>query len=138
MRSGLDAGEFHIEYQPIMDLNDSDLMGFEALARWDHPERGPIPPSEFIPMAEESGAILQIGEWVLRNSLMTLAQWRKTTKGADNIFMSVNLSTKQFARMELERWFCGHCTMPVCPRRRSSSKSPSPHSWTILTRPFSS
>ncbi|WP_319469452.1 EAL domain-containing protein [uncultured Pseudodesulfovibrio sp.] len=103
MRSGLEAGEFHIEYQPIMDLNDSDLMGFEALARWDHPERGPIPPSEFIPMAEESGAILQIGEWVLRNSLMTLAEWRKTTKGANNIFMSVNLSTKQFARMELDK-----------------------------------
>ncbi len=103
MRRGLKAGEFHVEYQPIMDLGGSDLMGFEALARWNHPERGPIPPSDFIPMAEESGAILQLGEWVLRNALQTLAEWRENTAGADGIFMSVNLSTKQFARMELDK-----------------------------------
>lgn len=103
MRRSLDAGEFHVEYQPIMDLDGSDLMGFEALARWDHPLRGTIPPSQFIPMAEESGLILQLGEWVLRESLLELAEWRKKTSGADGLFMSVNLSSKQFARMELDK-----------------------------------
>jgi len=103
MRRGLAIGNFHIEYQPIMDLNGSDLMGFEALARWNHPERGPIPPSEFIPMAEESGLILELGEWVLRTSLKTLSAWRNSTSGAKGIFMSVNLSSKQFACMDLDK-----------------------------------
>jgi diguanylate cyclase (GGDEF)-like protein len=103
MRRGLESGEFHVQYQPIMDLDGSDIMGFEALARWDHPERGPIPPAEFIPMAEESGTILKLGEWVLRESLMALARWRAATPGAQDIFMSVNLSSKQFARIELDK-----------------------------------
>ncbi|MUM77263.1 EAL domain-containing protein [Pseudodesulfovibrio sp. F-1] len=103
MRRGLESGEFHVEFQPIMDLGGSDIMGFEALARWQHPERGSIPPSEFIPMAEESGIILKLGEWVLRESLLTLARWRKKTSGAEDIFISVNLSGKQFARAELDK-----------------------------------
>lgn len=103
MRRGLESGEFHVEYQPIMDLDGSDLMGFEALARWTHPHRGPVPPSEFIPIAEETGIILQLGEWVLRTALETLAQWRKTTPGAEGLFMSVNISSKQFAGMELDK-----------------------------------
>ncbi|MEF2230871.1 MAG: EAL domain-containing protein [Pseudodesulfovibrio sp.] len=103
MRNGLEGGHFHIEYQPIMDLSGSDLMGFEALARWAHPTRGPVPPSEFIPLAEESGLILQLGEWVLNHALQTLAEWRKLTPGAEDIYMSVNLSGKQFARMELDK-----------------------------------
>lgn len=103
MRNGLEKGHFRVEFQPIMDLTGSDLMGFEALARWDHPTRGPVPPSEFIPLAEESGFILQLGEWILREALQTLAAWRKDTSGAKDIYMSVNLSSKQFARMELDK-----------------------------------
>lgn len=103
MRRGLENGEFYVEYQPIMDLGGSDLMGFEALARWNHPERGKVPPSEFIPMAEESGMIIALGEWVLKTALTTLAEWRATTDGAEDVFMSVNLSSKQFARMELDK-----------------------------------
>lgn len=103
MRRGLEAGEFHLEYQPIMDLDGADLVGFEALARWSHPDRGDIPPSEFIPMAEESGLIIQLGEWVLSTALKTLAHWRRETPGAESVYMSVNLSTKQFARMELDK-----------------------------------
>jgi diguanylate cyclase (GGDEF)-like protein/PAS domain S-box-containing protein len=103
MRRGLESGEFHVEYQPIMDLDGSDLMGFEALARWNHPERGSVSPTEFIPMAEESGIILKLGEWVLREALNTLAAWRRNTPGAEGVFMSVNLSSKQFARMELDK-----------------------------------
>ncbi|MBI9078555.1 MAG: EAL domain-containing protein [Pseudodesulfovibrio sp.] len=103
MRHGLEMGNFHVEFQPIMDLHGSDLMGFEALARWTHPERGLIPPSEFIPMAEESGLIIELGEWVLRTSLETLAAWRTSIPGARDIFMSVNLSRKQFACNDLDK-----------------------------------
>jgi diguanylate cyclase (GGDEF)-like protein len=103
MRRGLANDEFHVVYQPIMDLAGSDVIGFEALARWDHPDRGAIPPAEFIPMAEESGLIIELGEWVLQQALRTLAGWRNETDGADDIFMSVNLSSKQFARIELDK-----------------------------------
>jgi diguanylate cyclase (GGDEF)-like protein/PAS domain S-box-containing protein len=103
MRSGLNEGQFRVEFQPIMDLSGSDLMGFEALARWDHPTRGLVSPSEFIPLAEECGLILPLGEWVLRESLRTLAEWKNNLPGAEHIYVSVNLSTKQFARMELDK-----------------------------------
>lgn len=103
MRRGLAHNEFRVVYQPIMDLSGSDLIGFEALARWDHPDRGPIPPAEFIPMAEESGLIARLGEWVLHESLKTLAGWRRQTGDAENIFMAVNLSSKQFARTDLDK-----------------------------------
>lgn len=103
MRRGLDSGEFSVEFQPIMDLSGADLMGFEALARWRHPERGLISPSEFIPMAEESGLILPLGEWVLKEALEHLARWREETDGAEGLFMSVNLSSKQFVRPELDK-----------------------------------
>ncbi|WP_319541633.1 EAL domain-containing protein [uncultured Pseudodesulfovibrio sp.] len=103
MRRGLDGDEFYLVYQPILNLDNTDLIGFEALARWNHPRRGNISPSEFIPMAEESGLILQLGEWVLHRALENLAQWRKQTPGAENVYMSVNLSSKQFARIELDK-----------------------------------
>jgi EAL domain-containing protein (putative c-di-GMP-specific phosphodiesterase class I) len=107
MRQGLRNGEFHVQYQPIMDLCSSDLVGFEALARWNHPKRGPIPPSEFIPLAEEAGLIIQLGEWVLKTALETMADWRKESPGAKDLYMSVNLSSKQFARMELDKIVLG-------------------------------
>lgn len=103
MRRGLESNEFHLAYQPILNLDNSDLIGFEALARWTHPRRGNISPSEFIPMAEESGLIIQLGEWVLRKALETLAQWRKQSPGAENVYMSVNLSSMQFTRFELDK-----------------------------------
>ncbi|WP_419788405.1 EAL domain-containing protein [Pseudodesulfovibrio sp.] len=103
MRTGLENGDFYIAYQPIMDLSGEDLMGFEALARWAHPTRGSIPPTEFIPLAEETGFILQLGEWVLDSALKALSEWRKDTPGAEGVYMSVNLSSKQFSRMELDR-----------------------------------
>ncbi len=103
MRHALDSGQFHVEYQPIINIRSSDLVGFEALARWHHPDRGPISPTEFIPLAEESGAILELGEWVLCEALNTLAQWRKELPEAESLVMSVNLSTKQFARSELDK-----------------------------------
>lgn len=103
MRRGLDNGEFRVVFQPIMDIGGHDIIGFEALVRWDHPDRGEIPPSEFIPLAEESGLIIPLGEWVLYESLRTLADWRTRTDGANDVYVSVNLSSKQFLRTELDR-----------------------------------
>jgi len=103
MRRGLESGEFHVAFQPIMDIGGQDVIGFEALARWSHPDRGAIPPSEFIPLAEESGLIIPLGEWVLRESLKTLSDWRGKTENAKDVSVSVNLSSKQFARSELDR-----------------------------------
>jgi diguanylate cyclase (GGDEF)-like protein/PAS domain S-box-containing protein len=103
MRRGLESGEFHVAFQPIMDISGHDVIGFEALARWNHPDRGAIPPSEFIPLAEESGLIIPLGEWVLYESLRTLADWRTKTDKAKDVSVSVNLSSKQFIRSELDK-----------------------------------
>lgn len=101
MRRSLANNEFYLNFQPILLMNSGDLIGFEALARWNHPERGPISPSEFIPMAEESGLILELGQWVLNKALSALAQWRENNEVADHLFMAVNLSSRQFAQSGL-------------------------------------
>ncbi|MBG0791462.1 MAG: EAL domain-containing protein [Desulfovibrionaceae bacterium] len=103
MRQGLVNGEFYVAFQPIMEIGGNEVIGFEALARWNHPDRGNIPPSEFIPMAEETGLIISLGEWVLREALKTLTEWRRQTNNARDVYMSVNLSSKQFTRYDLDK-----------------------------------
>lgn len=93
--------ELHLEFQPIVDLADGRIVGLEALVRWDHPERGRIPPDEFIPLAEETGAIVPLGDWVLREACRRLAQWARPTHGGRSIWMSVNLSERQLRRPDL-------------------------------------
>ncbi len=87
------AGQLEVHYQPTVLLTDGSTTGFEALVRWHHPERGTVPPAEFIPLAEESGAITEIGRWVLRQALRQAAQWSAAT-GAP-LRMAVNLSPRQ-------------------------------------------
>jgi diguanylate cyclase (GGDEF)-like protein len=90
IRTAIEKGEFELHYQPLVDLESEELSGFEALIRWPHPERGYIPPVEFIPLAEETGFMVQIGEWVIREACRTAASW------PDNLIISVNLSPVQF------------------------------------------
>jgi diguanylate cyclase (GGDEF)-like protein len=97
LRKALERGEVCVSYQPIVDLEEDRLAGFEALARWSHPSRGPVPPQEFIALAEETGLIVPLGYAVLREVCRQLADWRARF-GADAVPpVSVNLSARQLA-----------------------------------------
>ncbi|WP_077148414.1 EAL domain-containing protein [Sphingopyxis sp. KK2] len=90
LRHAIGRDELRIVFQPLVATAFGSIVGYEALLRWDHPERGEVPPDDFIPIAEEIGAIVQIGEWVLRRACMTAATW------PDTISVAVNVSTIQF------------------------------------------
>ncbi|HUQ75038.1 MAG TPA: PAS domain S-box protein [Burkholderiales bacterium] len=92
LRRALGKDELRVHYQRIVDAKSGKLRGHEALVRWQHPERGLVPPSEFIQIAEESGLILRIGEWVLRQA----CQWGKDVGAARDLQIAVNLSPRQF------------------------------------------
>jgi diguanylate cyclase (GGDEF)-like protein/PAS domain S-box-containing protein len=89
----LHAGQFSLAYQPIMDVRSADLRGFEALIRWRHPERGLISPAEFIPAAEETGAIVDIGRWVLEEACRQAVVWNR--KWLEALAISINVSAVQ-------------------------------------------
>ena len=101
LRRAFERNEFFVNYQPIIALDDFRLCGFEALVRWQHPDRGLISPAEFIPIAEEGGQILQIGEWVLREACYQLRRWQEKYPSDKPLYMTVNLSAKQFAQPDL-------------------------------------
>ena len=100
LRRALTRHELRLHYQPIVSLRTGRVAGVEALCRWEHPERGLIPPAEFIPTAEETGAILPLGAWVIGEACRQLARWRAEFPQA-RIAVSVNLSARQFARRDL-------------------------------------
>ena len=85
--------DFHLQYQPFVNLSSGYIVGAEALVRWEHPNRGLLPPQEFISMAERTGLIVPIGEWVIQTACMTLARWQKSYK--DPLRVAVNLSPRQ-------------------------------------------
>jgi diguanylate cyclase (GGDEF)-like protein/PAS domain S-box-containing protein len=89
-------GEFLLRYQPIVDLATSEAVGFEALLRWQHPERGIIGPADFIGLAEDTGLIVPIGQWVLQQALHTAAGWQRTLLNDRPPYISVNVSARQF------------------------------------------
>ena len=101
LRIALERNEFILHYQPQINLRYGRICGVEALIRWQHPEIGLITPSEFIPVAEETGQILPIGEWVLRTACEQLARWRK--QGLPIFPIAVNLSTRQLRQPNLAK-----------------------------------
>jgi diguanylate cyclase (GGDEF)-like protein len=98
LRRALEKDQLRIFYQPLINLKSGEVAGFEALARWTHPDRGEISPSEFIPVAEESGLILQLGRWAMNTAAHTLAKWDETAGEKLPVYVAVNLSAIQLAR----------------------------------------
>ncbi len=93
--------EFELYYQPIICLKTGMIKGFEALVRWQSPTRGFVSPGEFIPVAEETGLIVPMGEWILTTACDQMQQWRKQFPYAESVVISVNLSSRQFAQANL-------------------------------------
>src|SRR3954470_8915443 len=100
LSGALDAEQLELHYQPIVDLSSRQIVGFEALARWRHPERGLISPLEFIPLAEETGLIVPIGRWVLQEATRQAAAWQNRSP-LGRLRMSVNVSVRQFQHPDL-------------------------------------
>ena len=89
LRNAVSGGEFELFYQPIVNLVENRISGFEALLRWNHPVRGRVPPNEFIPLAEETGLIMELGEWVIDEACRAVATW------PEQIGVAINVSAKQ-------------------------------------------
>jgi diguanylate cyclase (GGDEF)-like protein len=103
LRRAIEREELRLQFQPIVALGTGDIVGFEALVRWQHPTRGLVPPLAFIPMAEETGLIVPLGRWVLDAACRQAAVWNATDsgQGAPLLFVSVNLSARQFTQNDL-------------------------------------
>ncbi|HKR01336.1 MAG TPA: EAL domain-containing protein [Pyrinomonadaceae bacterium] len=101
LRRAIERKEFVLHYQPIVALESGAISGFEALVRWEHPERGFVPPDEFISIAEETGLIVPIGQWVLEEACRQLNIWQERFPQYPPLQISVNLSSKQFINSDL-------------------------------------
>ncbi|HEX5505686.1 MAG TPA: EAL domain-containing protein [Thermomicrobiales bacterium] len=101
LRRGLERAEFRVHYQPIVAVPSSRIVEVEALLRWQHPERGLVPPGEFIPLAEETGLIVPLGRWVLREACRQGRQWQERWPDAPPLTIAVNLSAQEFQHPDL-------------------------------------
>jgi diguanylate cyclase (GGDEF)-like protein/PAS domain S-box-containing protein len=101
LRQAVERQEFCVHYQPIISLTSNAIVGFEALVRWCHPDRGLISPAEFIPVAESTGQILAIGAWVLQDACRCVRAWQRKFAVHPPLFVSVNLSPRQFEQVNL-------------------------------------
>ena len=97
LRDALDHGELTLSYQPTVSLESGRVIGVEALLRWTHPERGEVGPSQFVPVAEESGLIVPLGAWVLNEAIGQAATWLHDVPDHPHFLLSVNLSPRQLA-----------------------------------------
>ena len=104
LRKAVDRRELELHYQPLINLQTGALMGFEALARWHHAERGYVSPAEFIPLAEETGLIIPIGRWAIEEACRQLGEWRRIFgPAAQHLTMGINVSGIQFTRDNLAK-----------------------------------
>jgi EAL domain-containing protein (putative c-di-GMP-specific phosphodiesterase class I) len=101
LRRAIERQEFRLEYQPIVTLETGRVVGFEALVRWNHPERGSVSPVEFIPASEETGLIIPLDLWVLGEACRQMSVWNRKLRPAAPMGISVNLSSKHFAQTDL-------------------------------------
>ena len=95
LRRAIEGEQLRLEYQPILDLSTDRISGYEALVRWAHPTRGLLPPSDFIPLAEESGLILPLGRWVLREACLQLRRWQARPGWPSHVGLMVNVSARE-------------------------------------------
>ena len=93
LKNAIEKEQFYLEYQPKFNISSNELIGMEALVRWKHPDLGFIPPSKFIPLAEQTGLIIPLGEWILQESCEQLAEWQR--QGLGELVLSVNVSVRQ-------------------------------------------
>ncbi len=100
LRQALQLQQLHLQYQPVVSLRGGGIIGFEALVRWKHPERGLISPAEFVPLAEETGLINPIGSWVLHEACAQMAAWRRAFPKREQ-YVAVNISSRQFSNHDL-------------------------------------
>jgi diguanylate cyclase (GGDEF)-like protein len=97
----LERGEFFLEYQPVIDLDKRELLGVEALVRWNHPEQGLVMPGAFIPAAEESGQIVELGRWVLTEACRAVRAWRDSIVAGDGLRVAINISGRHLQHADL-------------------------------------
>ncbi|MBB2946855.1 diguanylate cyclase (GGDEF)-like protein [Actinoplanes lutulentus] len=97
LRHSLDDGDFRVVYQPIVSLGSGRIVAVEALVRWEHPVRGPVSPVCFIPIAEDNGLIVELGEWIMRTACTRFAEWRRDLGDAAPQYVSVNVSARQLS-----------------------------------------
>jgi diguanylate cyclase (GGDEF)-like protein len=102
LRTALDQDQFVLHYQPMVDAANGRILGVEALVRWHHPERGLVPPLEFIPVAEATGLIIPLGAWVLREACAQAQRWRDASSRFQDFLLSVNVSARQLFGTQLE------------------------------------
>jgi len=114
LRRALESGDqFELHYQPIISFSQQRISGMEALIRWHHPRHGMLSPDAFIPLAEETGLIVPLGEWVLENALRQMAVWR--ARGFTSLQLAVNLSPKEFERHDLPERLLGRLSAHAIP-----------------------
>jgi EAL domain-containing protein (putative c-di-GMP-specific phosphodiesterase class I) len=100
LHRGLEHQDFLLHYQPIIEINSGNVSGFEALVRWNRPQRGFIQPGDFLGLAEETGLIVQIDRWVMREACCQLRDWKQQYPQHENLTVNVNLSSRQFMRKD--------------------------------------
>lgn len=101
LRGALDRNELSLHYQPIVTLDDGSIVAFEALLRWEHPERGMVSPNIFVPIAEETGMVVPIGYWTLEQACRQMTEWAPLLPADRTVSMHVNLSGRQFRQPDL-------------------------------------